>query len=353
MTHALFETMTAQPAYDGEAAQLVELNNAVGTRVVLMDIGATWLSCRLPLASGEQREVLLGVGAMEDFQRQQGYLGVTVGRYANRIANGLFQIEGESYQVSTNQAGNCLHGGAKGFDKRRWQIVERSEQHVLFALHSKDGDQGFPGNVTVSVRYLLSDDNALHIDYLATSDKTTPINLTNHGYFNLNGTTSELDARAHTLSIEADYYLPTTEVGIPLGDLVSVEGTSFDFRQPKSVAADLLADTQQQQAKGYDHSFFLAPEREVKAPIATLTSQDERVSVGVITTQPAIQLYTGNWLGGAPRREGGEYQDYAGIALETQFLPDSPNHPEWPQPSCLLKPKEQYRQQTIYQFMCH
>lgn len=350
MAHPLFESMTKQSAYDGQPAQLIELTNARGVSIVLMDIGATWLSCRLPLACGEQREVLLGVGAMADFECQQSYMGVTVGRYANRIANGLFDLEGQQVQLVTNQAGNSLHGGVTGFDKLRWEIVDQTAQRVTFSFQSPDGDQGFPGNLSVSVTYQLDNAGNFSIEYLAHTDKATPINLTNHAYFNLNGAGSELDARHHTLNVCSDYYLPTSDVGIPLGELESVSGTGFDFRVAKSITQDLLQDEQQQAAKGYDHSYWFEPNRDRTLPVASLVSEDSLVTMRVLTDKPAMQLYTGNWLAGTPARDGEEYADYAGVALETQFLPDSPNHPEWQQPSCILYPEQEYRYKTTYQF---
>ncbi len=223
MTEPLTITMTQQAAFDGEPAKVVELKNNTGMSVSFMDIGATWLSCRLPLVNGELREeVLLGVGTMGSFMHQQCYMGVTVGRYANRIANGLFEVDGEAFQVSTNQAGNCLHGGEEGFDKRRWNIESQSEQQVTFSLLSEDGDQGFPGNLEVHVTYTLTDDNQVSIAYFAKTDKATPVNLTNHAYFNLLGAEADLDCRSHRLTIAADQYLPTNEVGIPLGTLQDV-----------------------------------------------------------------------------------------------------------------------------------
>ncbi|MGR5529627.1 galactose-1-epimerase [Vibrio alfacsensis] len=350
MTEPLTITMTQQAAFDGRPANVVELKNNTGMRVTFMDIGATWLSCRLPLACGELREVLLGVGSMESFMRQQSYMGVTVGRYANRIANGLFDVNGETFHVSTNQAGNCLHGGQAGFDKRRWKIEAQSEQLVTFALLSEDGDQGFPGNLEVQVTYTLTDDNQVSIAYVARTDKATPVNLTNHAYFNLLGAEADLDCRSHRLSIAASQYLPTNEVGIPLGALQDVQGTGFDFRGEKPVSEHFLQDEQQIVAKGYDHSYLFDAHRDVSKPVALVVSPDEKVHLSVVTNKPAMQLYTGNWLAGAPNRRGGEYQDYAGLALETQFLPDSPNHAEWAQPSCILEPEQEYRFCTTYQF---
>ncbi|WP_354623469.1 galactose-1-epimerase [Psychromonas sp. MME2] len=349
MENSLIQTMTQEVAFDGLPAKLVTLQNKNGMSVTFMDIGATWLSCTLPI-DNERREVLLGLATMSDFKKHSSYLGSTIGRYANRIAKGMFDIDGLHYQVAINQAGNTLHGGRDGFDKRRWNITHQDASTVGFSLVSADGDQGFPGNLQVSVCYQLSDENTLLISYQATTDKATPINLTNHAYFNLLGAESGLDCKSHILSINADNYLPTDGDGIPLGHPVSVQANSFDFRQAKAIASDFLKGEQQSLAKGYDHSFLLNQDSQNGACAATLCSPDKRITLKVFTNKPAIQLYTGNWLAGTPNRSGGEYMDYAGIALETQFLPDAPNHLEWAQPSPLLAPGETYRYQTAYQF---
>ncbi len=348
--NALFTSMTVQAAYDGQPAKLIELTNRRGMRVVVMDIGATWLSCTLPMGD-ESREVLLGVSSMDDFVRQGSYLGATVGRYANRIARGELKIGTQTYALSVNQAGNTLHGGVVGFDRRRWQITQQSAQHVTFQLLSADGDQGFPGNLHVAVTYRLDEQGGVNIDYQATTDRATAVNLTNHAYFNLDGAESGKLCLEHQLWIDAKQFLPTDASGIPLGELQSVLGSGFDFTQPKRVGEDLLQDKQQIRAKGYDHSYFFAPERDMRTPIAKVWSADKKVQLLVSTDKPAMQLYTGNWLAGTPNRLGSHYKDYAGLALETQFLPDSPHHPEWPQPSCIQQPGEVYRYQTRYQFV--
>ena len=349
MADTLVKTMTEEVAFDGHPAKLVKLQNKNGMSVAFMDIGATWLSCMLPVES-ECREVLLGVATMADFQKHVTYMGTTVGRYANRIAQGQFEIAGQNYQLKTNQAGNTLHGGPDGFDKRRWDIIEQSNNSVCFAFVSADGDQGFPGELKVSVCYQLTDDNQVVISYNATTDKTTPINLTNHAYFNLSGAESGADCKSHTLYVNADSYLPTDDLGIPLGELAPVTASSFDFRQSKVIAQDFCADKQQKDAKGYDHAFLLNGDCKQGECAAAVTTADKSISLKVFTNKPAMQLYTGNWLAGTPNRSGSEYEDYAGIAFETQFLPDSPNHPEWPHESCFLKPDEEYRYQTRYQF---
>ncbi|SDG84883.1 aldose 1-epimerase [Vibrio xiamenensis] len=350
MTHPLFEQMKDEPAYDGQPAKLVELENASGMRAVFMDIGATWLSCSLPLANGESREVLLGVDSMQNFKRQQSYMGVTVGRYANRIAKGAFTLNGHDYVADINQNGNSLHGGAKGFHALRWEIENQSKASVTFAIHSPDGDQGFPGNVVVKATYTLSDDNALQIDYFAETDKPTPLNMTNHAYFNLDGT--EHTCLEHELWLDAPWYLPIDEVGIPNQDPTPVTGTGFDFTSAKTLGQDLLTDAQQKPHQGYDHAYLFDGKRDVSQAVARLIGADKQVTLHVYTDKPAIQLYSGNWLAGTPGRGGQEYQAYNGVALETQFLPDSPNHLDWPQPSCILEPNQTYQSSTRYAFSC-
>ena len=349
MTHSLFETMTQSPAYDGKPAMLVELTNASGVQVVFMDIGATWLSCQIPVA-GEMREVLLGLSTMEDFKQHGSFLGVTVGRYANRIANSQYSWQGETYTLAANQGAHCLHGGKDGWSHRRWDIVNQSKQKVEFSIFSADGDQGFPGNATASVTYELTDDNQIVISYKASTDKATPLNLTNHAYFNLLGAESGTDILDHKLQVNADYYLPTTSEGIPLGELASVENTSFDFRIAKAVKQDLLTDEQQKNCKGYDHSFLLDDSCKTGQMVATVEAPDGSLSMQVLTDKPAIQFYGGNFLEGTPNRKGSTYKQYQGLALETQYLPDSPNHSDWPQESCFTLPGEEYAFTTVYKF---
>lgn len=348
MKESLEARITQQVAADGMPAKFVELQNRHGMKVSFMDIGATWLSCRLPLLGGELREVLLGVGTMAQFNQHTSYMGATVGRYANRIANGQFSIAGKGYKLSQNQAGNCLHGGSEGFDKRRWLIQHQSQQQVTFTLDSKDGDQGFPGNLTVSVVYSLTEENQVEVVYQATTDQPTLIGLTNHAYFNLSSQKS--DCLTHKLMIDADYYVPTTDKGIPLGGLSAVSETSFDFRVEKQIGDDLLKDDQQHMAKGYDHCYLFDSERDKSKPVATLVAPDGLVKLSIVTDKPGLQLYTGNWLAGQPCREGGTYDSYAGVALETQFLPDSPNQPGWLQPSCILQPEQEYSYRTTFSF---
>ncbi|NAH75060.1 galactose-1-epimerase, partial [Escherichia coli] len=272
-----------------------------------------------------------------------------IARYANRIANSRYTFDGETVTLSPSQGVNQLHGGPEGFDKRRWQIVNQNDRQVLFALSSDDGDQGFPGNLGATVQYRLTDDNRISITYRATVDKPCPVNMTNHVYFNLDGEQS--DARNHKLQILADEYLPVDEGGIPHDGLKSVAGTSFDFRSAKIIASEFLADDDQRKVKGYDHAFLLQAKGDGKKVAAHVWSADEKLQLKVYTTAPALQFYSGNFLGGTPSRGTEPYADWQGLALESEFLPDSPNHPEWPQPDCFLRPGEEYSSLTEYQFI--
>lgn len=348
---AIHQTMTQEVAFDGRPAKIFTLVNANGMSVSFMDIGATWLSCQV-MVEGKAREVLLGVSSMAQHRQQSAYLGATVGRYANRIKSGKFSYQDQEYQLQPNQAGNCLHGGPDGFDKRRWN-VELSEPKVLvFSLLSEHGDQGFPGNLMVQVRYELSEDNEVTVRYSGTIDKACPVNLTNHAYFNLMGAEAGHDCLKHQLLINAAYYLPTDDKGIPQEELRSVTNTSFNFAISKTIGQDFMIDEDQKRASGYDHSFLLTDECRDGAVIAARAiSPDGKLTLEVATTKPAIQLYTGNFLAGCPNRSGREYSNWAGFALETQFLPDSPNHPEWGQPSCILLPKQSYQHRTVYRLI--
>ena len=337
-------------APDGQPFRCVTLGSETGLQITLMDWGATWLSCQLPLKSGAKREVLLGCPTPADYLKQSAYLGATVGRYANRIANASLTLDGRNWPLSANQGEHQLHGGPDGFHARRWECVEHTLTSVLFRLFSADGDQGFPGNLSAMVRYTVTEDNTVAIDYRATVDQPCPVNLTNHADFHLDG--ANTDIRQQKLQLYANQYLPVDSDGIPCAPLADVEDTGMDFRQPKTIAQDFLRDRDQQRVKGYDHGYLLYNAcHDGESPAAQLWSADGQVLLKTFTTAPALQLYTGNFLGGTPARQGGEYQNYSGVALESEFLPDSPHHPEWPQPDCWLRPGQTYRSQTRYQFI--
>lgn len=343
----LTETPTLAP--DGQPFRLLTLRNSSGMVVTLMDWGATLLSARIPMQDGSVREALLGCASPEQYTQQAAFLGASVGRYANRIADSRFTLDGTTWSLLPSQGVNQLHGGPEGFDKRRWQIATQNDSEVLFTLASPDGDQGFPGNLNASAQYRLTDDNRIAITYRATVDKPCPVNMTNHVYFNLDG--NQCDVRQHRLQILADRYLPVGEDGIPRSGLNAVAGTSFDFRSAKPIAQDFLSDDDQRKVKGYDHAFLLTHPRPSDAPVAKLWSADDKLLMQVYTTAPALQFYSGNYLGGTPSRDGESYADWQGLALESELLPDSPNHPEWPQPDCILRPGEEYVSVTEYQFV--
>ena len=343
----LNETPALAP--DGQPYRLLTLRNGAGMVVTLMDWGATLLSARIPLSDGCVREALLGCASPEHYQDQAAFLGASIGRYANRIADSRYTLNGETVTLQPSQGVNQLHGGPDGFDKRRWQIVNHNERQVLFAISSDDGDQGFPGNLCATVQYRLTDDNRISITYRATVDKPCPVNLTNHVYFNLDG--DQTDVRNHTLQLLADEYLPVDEGGIPRDGLKPVAGTSFDFRTAKVIASKFLADDDQRKVKGYDHAFLLQAKGDSKKPVALLSSEDGKLQMEVYTSAPALQFYSGNFLGGTSSRGPNAYSDYQGLALESEFLPDSPNHPEWPQPDCILRPGEEYTSLTEYRFI--
>lgn len=337
-------------APDRQPFNIVTLTNANGMQISVMDWGATWISCKMALLNRSLQEVLLGCDTPQNYLRQKAYLGATIGRYANRIKNAEINCGVRSFQLEPNEGPNQLHGGPKGFSERRWNLVSHSEHQAVFSIYSPDGDQGYPGNMKATVTYTLTDSNEVAIEYHATVDDDCPINLTNHAYFNLDG--PEIDARHQKLMINADYFLPVSAEGIPVIGLRSVETSpGMDFRNTKMLLKDFLKDLDQKLVSGYDHAYLLHNDcADCQKPAARLTSADGRRRLTIYTTEPAIQLYSGNFLAGTPDRDGGTYSNYAGIALETQFLPDSPNHPEWPQRNCWIKADGVYKSKTVYQF---
>ena len=335
-------------AADGQPYRLITLRNANGVVVTLMDWGATLLSARIPMKDGSVREALLGCASPEQYTEQAAFLGASIGRYANRIANSRYTLDGQTVELAPSQGKNQLHGGPEGFDKRRWAIASQNPTEAVFTLTSPDGDQGYPGELQAKAIYRLTEDNRISIEYRATVDKACPVNLTNHVYFNLDG--DQTDVRNHKLQLLADAYLPVDESGIPRDGLKDVANTSFDFREPKTVAQDFLSDDDQKKVKGYDHAFLLQAKGDATQPVGYVWSQDEKLQMTVYTSAPAIQFYSGNYLDGTLSRSPQPYAAWQGLALESEFLPDSPNHPEWPQPDCVLRPGEEYVSLTEYQF---
>ena len=327
----------------------LHLRHPSGLALSLSTFGAAWLSCEVPMADGSRRSVILQRAAVPDAAARAAFVGATIGRYANRIGGARITRGDRSWALHPNPGSkHQLHGGPQGFDQREWTVVHADDTSARLALVSPDGDQGYPGELRAEVSYRLMD-AAIEMEATATTTAECPVCLTNHAYFNLDGRTG--DVRQHRLRIAADRFLPVDDELIPIGPLAPVEGTGFDFRAPEPVQAHWLQDEQQRQAGGYDHAYLLDTACAGMAqPAAELVSADGALRMTISTTLPALQFYAGQYLEGVSSPSGDPYPRCAAVALEPQFLPDSPNHPEWPQPSCWLSPGEVYRHRIRYAF---
>jgi len=338
---------------DGKTADLYTLKNKNGMQVSITNFGATVVSIMVPDKSGKVADVALGYDDLAGYELNKNYLGVLVGRYGNRIAHGKFSIDGTEYTLAKNNGDNSLHGGIKGFNKAMWEAKDVSkggEAAVEMKYVSKDGEEGYPGNLSVTVVYTLTNKNELKIDYSATTDKKTVVNLTNHTYFNLAGQGNG-DILKEELTINADTFTPVDSGLIPTGELKKVEGTPFDFRKPTAIGARIDAtDEQIKLGGGYDHNFVLNRKAATGLSLAARVSDPASGrTVEVWTTEPGVQFYTGNFLDGSFKGKGGvAYQKRTAFCLETQHFPDSPNHPSFP--TTLLKPGEKYHTTTVYKF---
>lgn len=337
--------------YVARASKVIALTNRHGMKILLSTLGASWISCILPLPTGK-RDVLLGSPNMAAQMDQGVYLGATVGRVANRIANGRFNLAGREYQVTKNQGENCLHGGVDNFSYRVWKVTQLDPQEAIFSLTSAAGDQGFPGELQVEVRYVLTDENKVIIHYRTQVNELCPVNLTNHAYFNLAGEDSVRTALEHDLQLSATHYLPTDERGVPTGEWRDVTETFFDFRRKKRIGYDFLQDADQKAAGGYDHTMILSADLiDGEQTVASFFAPDGDVRMDIATTMPSMQFYTGNYLISVPGKSR-HYTPFSGVAFETQFLPDAVNHPEWgDEYRGISQPNQQYEQQTSYQFI--
>jgi len=335
--------------------QLYTLANIHGIQVQVMTYGATIIALKTPDRSGQVQNIVLGFDSLEPYLAGVPYLGATVGRYANRIANARFTLNGRSYQLDKNDGPNTLHGGFQGFDKRVWK-AEAGEDHRVARLRlnyvSAAGEGGFPGELTAHVTYELSDDDALMIEYQAVSTEATPVNLTNHAYFNLAADPQQtiLD---HRLMINADRFTPVDATLIPLGNLQAVAGTPFDFRKPKVIGSRIENDALQLRlGHGYDHNFALKKPRAGALTLAAVLSDPASGrSVEVRTTQPGLQFYTGNFLGGSSGGLEASFKRRSAVCLETQHFPDSPNQPSFP--SAILQRGQTYSEITTWKFRVH
>ncbi len=338
---------------DGKTADLYTLKNKNGMQVSITNFGATVVSIMAPDKAGKMADVALGYDDLAGYELNKNYLGVLVGRYGNRIAHGKFSIDGTEYTLAKNNGENSLHGGIKGFNKAMWDATDVSkggEAAVEMKYVSKDGEEGYPGNLSVTVVYTLTNKNELKIDYSATTDKKTVVNLTNHTYFNLAGQGNG-DILKQELMINADTFTPVDSGLIPTGELKKVEGTPFDFRKATAIGGRIEANDEQiKLGGGYDHNFVLNRKPATGLSLAARVSDPSSGrTMEVWTTEPGVQFYTGNFLDGSFKGKGGiAYQKRTAFCLETQHFPDSPNHPSFP--TTLLKPGEKYHTTTVYKF---
>lgn len=328
---------------DGKAVDLYTLTNKNGVQVKISTYGGVVTSWVTPDKNGKTSSIVLGFDSLSGYLAKPPYFGALIGRYGNRIANGKFKIGDSTYTLATNNGKNHLHGGNKGFDKVVWTAgaINDSVPSLELSYLSKDGEEGYPGNLNVKVVYTLNNDNELDIVYDATTDKSTPVNLTNHSYFNLTGDHANtiLD---HQLQIDADYYTPVDSSLIPTGELKAVKGTAFDFTTPHRIGERIDSVP-----GGYDHNFVLNRKGDALAKVATLSDTVSGRKLEVFTTEPGIQFYSGNFLDGSIKDSNGKpFNKHTGMCLETQHFPNSPNEPKFP--STILKPGEKYHTETRY-----
>jgi aldose 1-epimerase len=350
ITGAMSKTAIGKTAA-GEAVDLYTLRNAKGLSVDIANYGGIVVSLRTPDRNNRINDIVLGFDTLDGYLGDHPYFGAIIGRYGNRIAKGRFSLDGQEYSLARNNGENHLHGGIRGFDKVVWTArLNPASNSLELSYLSKDGEEGYPGNLSVKVTYTLTENDELKIDYDATTDKTTVVNLTNHSYFDLRGQESQGDISGHRIMIAADRFTPVDSGLIPTGELRPVEGTPFDFRQPRAIGERISADDEQIRiGKGYDHNFVLNSNGGTLALAARVTEPDTGRVMEVYTTEPGVQFYTGNFLDGSIIGKGGKrYAHRSGFCLETQHFPDSPNHPNFP--PVILKPGSRYRTTTVYGF---
>jgi aldose 1-epimerase len=331
---------------DGKKVYLYTLTNAKGVQVKISNYGGTITSWITPDNKGNNSSIVLGFDELQGYLAKPPYFGATIGRYGNRIANGKFSLDGNNYQLATNDGKNHLHGGNKGFDKVVWDanLLIKDQPSLTLNYLSKDGEEGYPGNLKVTVNFSLSDDNELTINYTAKTDKATPVNLTNHSYFNLTGDMSK-NILDHSLMIDASRYTPVDATLIPTGELKAVQGTPFDFIKATTVGSRIA-----QVPGGYDHNWVLNKKGKSIDLVATLSDPQSGRTLQVYTAEPGIQFYSGNFLDGTIKTSNGTpITKHSAMCLETQHFPDSPNQPAFP--TTTLKPGEKYATTTKYKVL--
>jgi aldose 1-epimerase len=335
---------------DGRAVQVYTLRNG-GVTVRITNYGGRIVSVLAPDRDGKTADVVLGFSTLDEYLKDASFQGALVGRYGNRIAKGQFTLDGQTYSLARNNGQNHLHGGPQGFHTKLWTAAARREKDgdaLELAYASLDGEEGYPGTLRAKVVYSLEDGGRLRIDYTATTDKPTVVNLTNHAYFNLAGEGSG-DILGHEMQVEADRFTPVDATLIPTGELKEVAGTPFDFTKPMAIGAHIEdKDPQLAIGKGYDHNFVLLGGVGALRLVARLTEPKSGRVLEVLTTEPGLQFYSGNFLGGASGKSGKPYTSRSAFCIEAQHFPDSPNEPAFP--SVVLRPGETYRQTTVYRF---
>ncbi len=335
---------------DSTPVNQVTLTNSHGIAIDVISYGGIITRIATPDSKGTMGNIVLAMDSLEDYVAANPYFGAIIGRYGNRIANGRFTLNGTEYQLATNDGDNHLHGGVEGFDKKVWKMAPFTSANsagVALTLVSPDGDQGYPGTLTTTVTYTLTNDNALDIHFAATTDKPTIVNMTQHSYFNLAG---EGEILGHELHIPAEKFTPVDSGLIPTGELRSVAGTPFDFRRPKSIGKDIQSENEQlERGLGYDHNFVLKMQPDDSLiEAATVFDPQSGRQLSVLTQEPAVQFYSGNFLDGSTSQNGKPHQYRSGFCLEPQHHPDSPNQSEFP--STVLMPGELYSTRIVYQF---
>ena len=336
----------------GRAVFIYTLTNIKGMSAEILNYGGIIRSLTAPDRDGVLQNVVLGFDTLEEYEAESPYFGALIGRFGNRIAHGKFSLGGDEYELAVNNGPNHLHGGDRGFDKVVWDaepVVTEDGPSLSLKYVSENGEEGYPGTLVAEVRYTLTNDNEIRIEYTATSDKPTPVNLTHHSYFNLSGD-AKRDILEHHLEIAAHYFTPVDSTLIPTGEYRPVEGTPFDFRSAKAVGEDIDTDNEQIRiAGGYDHNWIVHQDANSRMKhIATLSDPESGRVMKTYSTEPGLQFYSGNFLDGTLTGKGVMFGRRYGLCLETQHFPDSPNQPDFP--STILQPGEIYKTQTIYSF---
>lgn len=340
-----------QDTVDEKPTDLYVLKNNNGACVAITNFGGRIVSLVVPDKSGKPTDVVVGFKSLKDYVAStEPYFGALIGRVGNRIAQGKFTLDGKTYTLFTNNGPNTLHGGKKGYQDVVWDAKQLNDSTLELGYLSKDGEEGFPGNLTIKVVYTLQSDNGLKIDYTATTDQKTVVNLSNHAFFNLNGEGSGT-INDHILQINADKYTPVDATLIPTGKLEPVAGTPFDFTKPVSIGSriDTIKNEQLKNGKGYDHNYVLNPEFKSGAAVATVTGDKSGITMHVYTTEPGLQFYGGNFMQSKNTFKSGAKDDFrTAFCLETQHFPDAPNQKKFP--SIELEPGKEYRTTSTYQF---